>query len=151
MEFDETRQSKISESSYKFVFSGPIWKSLISSDRLIHFRLLLCNRNGIWRHFIGSKNPISCTKLVFWGLLESQDGRPSLWLAGTFLTSSLQPLNRVQGIMTRSKMSMPSNKFLFLLGRLDLTKLDRKQILIDFYQVCVCMTDQKTKMTALTS
>ena len=106
---------------------------------------------------------------------KKQDGRPGLWLAGTFTTSSLKPLNRIKRNLTGSKISTPSTKFVFfgpirktrwppwpLIG-LDIfdfssetaernsTKLDRKQDLNALYQVCVFRADRKNKMAALAS
>ena len=106
---------------------------------------------------------------------EKQDGRPGLWLAETFSTSSLKPLNRIQQNLTGSKISTPSTKFEFfgaiwktrwppwpLIGwdifdffsetaERNSTKLDRKQDLNTLYQVCVFRADRKNKMAALAS
>ena len=60
--------------------------------------------------------------LCFSDRSEKQDGCHGLWLAETFFTSSLTPLNRIP------------------------TKLDRKQDLKALYQVCVFQVDQKNKM-----
>ena len=97
---------------------------------------------------------------------------PGLWLAETFSTSSLKPLNRIQRNLTGSKISTPSTKFVFfeLIGKtrwppwpligwgiLDFSdetaernskKLDRKQDLKVLYQVCVFWADRKNKMAA---
>ena len=113
--------------------------------------------------------------LCFSGLSEKQDGRPGLWLAETFSTSSLKPLNGIQLNLTGSKISRPSTKFVFfgsigktrwppwpLIGQ-DIfdfssetaepnsTKLDRKQYLNALFQVCVFRGDRKNKMAALAS
>ena len=45
--------------------------------------------------------------LCFSGQSEKQDGHPGLWLAETFSTSPLKPLNRIQRNLTGSKISMP--------------------------------------------
>ena len=42
-----------------------------------------------------------------------QDGRPSLWLAEAFSTSSLKPLNGIQQNLTGKKISMSSTNFVF--------------------------------------
>ena len=87
--------SKFSTSSTKF-FSGRSKTKMtaLASDWLIHFRLLFCNRwgefNESWQE-ARSQRPLS--SLCFSGWSENQDCRPSLWLAWTFSTSSLQPLN----------------------------------------------------------
>ena len=100
------------------------------------------------------------------GWSEKQDGRPGLWLAETFSTSPLKPLNRIQRNLTGSKISTSSTKFVFfgrigktrwppwsLIGwdtfdfsetaELNSTKLDRKQDLNTLYQVCVFRADRK--------
>ena len=62
-------------------------------------------------------------KFVFFGLIlgwsEKQDGRPSLWLAETFSTSSLKPLNRIRQNLTGSKISTSFTKSVFfcLIGK----------------------------------
>ena len=120
-----------------------------------------------------SKRPLP--SLCFSGRSEKQDGRPGLWLAETFSTSPLKPLNRIQRNLTGSKISTPSTKFVFfgpirktrwppwpLIGwdifdfssetaEQNSTKLDRKQDLNALYQVCVFRADQKNNMAALAS
>ena len=86
----------------------------LASDWLRHFRLLLWNRwteiTETWQEARSQRPlPSSC----FLGRSEKQDGRPSLWLAETFLTSPLKPLNRNHRNLTGSKISMSSTKFLF--------------------------------------
>ena len=54
---------------------------------------------------------------VLSGWSEKQDGGPGLWLSDTFLTSSLKPLNGIQRILTRSKISTSSTKFVFFRPR----------------------------------
>ena len=133
----------------------------LASDWLRHFRLLLWNRwtelNKTWQE-ARSQRPLP--SLCFSGRSEKQDGRPGLWLAETFSTSPLKPLNRIQRNLTGSKISTPSTKFVFFwpigkrrwppwpligwdifdfssetAGR-NSTKLDRKQDLKALYQVC---------------
>ena len=171
--------SKISTTSTKFVFFGPIWKTgwppwpLIGWDI---FRLLLWNR---WTEFnetlqeARTSHPLP--SLCFLGRSEKQDGRPGLWLAEIFSTSPLKPLNGIQWNLTGSKISMSSTKFVFF-GPIDKTrwppwpligwdifdfssetvewnstKLDRKQDLNVLYQVFVFWADRKNKMAALSS
>ena len=140
----------------------------LASDWLRHFRLLLWNRymefNGTWQE-ARSQSPLP--SLCFSGRSEKQDGRPGLWLAETFSTSFLKPLNGIQQNLTGSKISTPSTKFVFfgpigktrwppwpLIGRdifdflsetaeRNSTKLDRKQDLNALYQVCVFWADRK--------
>ena len=50
---------------------------------------------------------------VFSGRSENQDGRPGLWLAETFSTSSLKSLNGIQENLTGSKVSTSSTKLVF--------------------------------------
>ena len=112
---------------------------------------------------------------VFRAVGKKQDDRPGLWLAETFSTSPLKPLNGIQGNLTGSKISTPSTKFAFfgpigktrwppwpLIGwdifvfssetaERNSTKLDRKQDLKALYQVCVFPADRKNKMAALAS
>ena len=113
--------------------------------------------------------------LCFSGGSEKQDGRPGLWLAETFSTSPLKPLNGIQRNLSGRKISTPSTKFVFfwpigktrwpplpLIGwdifdfssetaERNSTKLDRKQDLKALYQVCVFRADRKNKMAALAS
>ena len=148
----------------------------LASDWLRHFRLLLWNRwtefNETWQE-ARSQRPLP--SLCFSGRSEKQDGRPGLWLAETFSTSPLKPLNRIQWNLTGSKISTSSTKFVFfgpngktrwppwpLIGwdifyffsetaERNSTKLDRKQDLNVLYQVCVFRADRKNKMAALAS
>ena len=144
--------------------------------KLSHFWLLLWNRwtefNETWQK-ARSQHPLP--SLCFSGRSEKQDGRPGLWLAETFSTSSLKPRNRIQRNLTGSKISMPSTKIVFF-GPIRKTrwppwpligwdifdfssetaegnsmKLDRKQDLNALYQVCVFRADRKNKMAALAS
>ena len=144
--------------------------------KLSHFRLLLWNRwmefNKTWQK-ARSQHPF--LSLCFSSRSEKQDGRPGLWLAETFSTSSLKPLNGIQRNLTGSKISMPSTKFVFFgpIGKTrwppwpligwdifdffsettegNSTKPDRKQDLNALYQVCVFQADRKNKMAALAS
>ena len=76
----------------------------LASDWLRHFRLLLWNCrtefNEIWQE-AESQRPLP--SLCFSGRSEKQDGRPGLWLAETFSTSPLKPLNGIQRNLTGSK------------------------------------------------
>ena len=141
-----------------------------------HFRLLLWNPwmefNETWQE-ARSQRPLP--SLCFSGWSEKQDGRPGLWLAETFSTSPLKPLNGIQRNLTGSKISTSSTKFVFfgpigktrwppwpLIGwdifdfssetaQRNSMKLDRKQDLNVLYQVCVFRADRKNKMAALAS
>ena len=132
-----------------------------------HFRLLLWNGwmefNETWQE-ARFQRPLP--SLCFSGRSEIQDGRPGLWLAETFSTSPLKPLNGIQRNLTGSKISTSSTKFVFfgpirktrwlpwpLIGwdifdfssetaEWNSTKLDRKQDLNILYQVCVFRANQ---------
>ena len=148
--------------------------SSVVRRKLSHFQLLLWNHwtefNKTWQE-ARSQHPLP--SLCFSGRSEKQDGRPGLWLAETFSTSPLKPLNRTQRNLIGSKISMPSTKFVFF-GPIGKTrwppwplivwdifdfssetternskKLDRKQDLNALYQVCVFRADRKNKMAAL--
>ena len=138
-----------------------------ASDWLKHFQLLLWNRwtgfNETWQE-ARSQHPLP--SLCFSGRSEKQDGRPDLWLAETFSTSSLKLLSGIWGNLTGSKISMSSTKFVFfrpigktrwppwpLIGRYifdffsetterNSRKLDMKQDLNSFNQVCVFQADE---------
>ena len=141
-----------------------------------HFQLLLWNHwtefNETWQE-ARTQHPLP--SLCFSGRSEKQDGRPGLWLAETFSTSPLKPLNGIKRNLTGSKISTSSTKFVFfgpigktrwppwpLIGwdifnfsyetaERNSTKLDRKQDLNVLYQVCVFWVDRKNKMAALAS
>ena len=113
--------------------------------------------------------------MCFSGGSEKQDGRSSLWLTETFLTSPLKPLNRIQRNLTGSKdlnvlhqvcvfradrknkmAALASDwlrhfRFLFWNRLTDSMKLNRKQDLNVLYKVCVFQDDWKNKMAALAS
>ena len=142
----------------------------LDSDWLRHFRLLLWDRwtafKETWRK-ARSQRPLQC--LCFLGRSEKQDGRHGLWLAETFSTSPLKPLNRIQQNLTGSKISTSSTKFVFfgpigktrwppwpLIGwdifdfssetnQRNSTKLVRKQDPNVLYKVCVFRADRKKK------
>ena len=79
-----------------------------------YFRLLLWNCstefNETWQK-AWSQHPLQ--SLCFSGRSEKQDGRPGLWFAVTFSTSTLKPLKGIQQNLTGSKISMSSTKFVF--------------------------------------
>ena len=142
----------------------------LASDWLRHFQLLLWNCwtefNKTWQEEI-SQCPLP--SLCFSGRWEKQDGRPCLWLAETFSTSFLKPLNGIWWNLTGSKISTSSTKFVFFgpIGKTrwrpwpligwdifdfsfetaegNLTKLDRKQDLNVLYQVCIFQPIGKTR------
>ena len=146
----------------------------LASDWLRYFWLLLWNRwmefNETW-HEARSQCPLP--SLCFSGRSKKQDGRSGLWLAETFSTSPLKPLNGIQRNLTGKKISMSSTKF-YVFGPIGKTrwppwpligwdifdfssetaernsmKLDRNQDLNVLYQVHVFWADQRTKMAAM--
>ena len=88
-------------------------KNKMASDWLRHFRFLLHNCwaefNETWQQ-ARSECPLPKKNS---GRSEKQDGRPGLWLAEIFSTSSLKPLNGIERNLTRTKISMSSTKFVF--------------------------------------
>ena len=110
--------------------------------------------------------------MCFLGRSEKQDGHPGFWLVEKFSTSLMKLLNGIQKNLTGSKISKSSTKFVFfgLIGKTrwppqplfgwyifdffsetverNSPKLDRKQDLNVFYQVCVFLADRKNKMAA---
>ena len=86
----------------------------LASDWLRYFRLLLWNRwmefNETWQE---ARSQWPLPSLCFSGRSEKQDSRPCLWLAETFSTSPLKPLNGIQWNLTGSKILTCSTKFLF--------------------------------------
>ena len=147
----------------------------LASDWLRHIRLLLWN---CWTEFndtwLEARSQRPLPSLGFSGWSEKQVGRPCLWLAESFSTSSLKPLNEIQWNLTGSKISTSSTNFLFvgLIGKTrwppcplvgwdifyfsetaeqNSTKLDRKQDLNVLYQVWVFRADRKNKLAALAS
>ena len=111
----------------------------------------------------------STTFVFFRQIRKKQNGRPGLWLAKTFSTSPLKPLNRIQWNLIGSKISTPSTKFVFFrwIGKTkwlpwpmigwdifdfscettegNSKNLDRKQVLNVLYQVWVFRADPKKK------
>ena len=77
--------------------------AVLVSDWLRHFRLLLWND---WTDFKDTwqeaRSQCPLPSLCFSGRSEKQDGRPGLWLAETFSTSPLKPLNGIQWNLTGS-------------------------------------------------
>ena len=109
--------SKISTSSTKFVFFRSIGKTrwppwpLISRD-IFDFSSETAEQNS---RKLDRKQDLNVLYqvCVFRGRSEKQDGRPGLWLAETFSTSPLKPLNGNQRNLTGSKISTCSTKFVF--------------------------------------
>ena len=169
----------ISLPSTKFVFFGPIEKTrwppwpLIGWD-IFDFSSETAEQNSTKLDRKQDLN-VLYQVCVFRADRKKQDGRPGLWLAETFSTSPLKPLNGIQRNLTGSKISTSSTKFVFfgpigktrwlplpLIGwdifdfcsetaERNSTKLHRKQDLNVLYLVCVFRADRKNKMAALPS
>ena len=90
----------------------------LASDWLRHCQLLLWNCwtefNETWQE-ARSHRPLP--SLCFSGRSEKQDGCPGLWLAETFSTSPLKPLNRIQRNLTGSKILNVLYQFWVFSGR----------------------------------
>ena len=121
-------ESKIPTFSIKFVFvvlRADLKSNMaaLASTWLSQFRLLLWNR---WTKLnetgLEARSQRSLPSLCFSGRSENQDGRPSLWLAETFLTSSLKQLYRIQRNFTVCKIATSSTTFV-LSGRSEKTKM----------------------------
>ena len=89
-------------------------RAALAYDLPRHFQLFLWNRwiefNKTWQE---PRSQYPLPGLCFSGWSEKQDSRPVLWLAETFLTSPMKPLNRIQRNLTESKFSTSSTKFVF--------------------------------------
>ena len=152
-----------------------MWLCVVCRPSVINFKHYWLFRNcwmefnAIWQEFKQSS-----TKFVFLGWSDNQERCPGLWLAKTFLTSSLKLLNRIQRNLTGSKLSTSTTKFVFwgrsetkmatlasdwprpllLLLCNDWTEFNetwKEQDLNVFYQFRVFGADRKTKMAALAS
>ena len=148
----------------------------LASDWPRQFWLLLWNRRTEFNKTCKeARSHCPLPSLCFSVRSEKQDGHPGLWLAETFPTSPVKPLNGIQQNLTGSKISMSSTKFVFfrpigktrwppwpLIGwdisdfscetaERNSTKLDKKQDLNVLYQVCVFRVDRKNKMATLAS
>ena len=162
--------SKISTSSTKFVFFGPIGKNkmdALASDWLRLFRLLLwicwTEFNETWQE---ARSKRLLPSLCYWGRSQKQDGGPGLWFVETFSTSSLKLLNRIQQKFTGKKISMSSTKYVFFgpIGTIrwspwpltgwdifdffsEMAERNSAKLRKVLYQVCVFRADRKNKMT----
>ena len=115
--------SNITTSSTKFVLFGLIGKTrwplrhLIGRD-IFDFSTLNHSTefNKIWPE---ARSQCPLPRMCFSDQSEKQDGRPGLWLAETFLTSLMKPVNWIQWNLTGSKISASSTTFVFfwLIGK----------------------------------
>ena len=76
--------------------------AILASDWLRHFRLLLWNR---WTEFNETWQEARSQRLL---------PSPGLWVAETFSTSLLKPMNKIQRNSTWSNISTSSTKFVFV-------------------------------------
>ena len=90
-----------------------------------HVYVLLCwTCNPFIKQVIKYRAFMCCpSSLTFYIFDFKQDGRPDLWLAETFSTSPLKPLNGIQRNLIGSKISTSSTKFVFF-GRIGKTRWD---------------------------
>ena len=109
--------SKISMSSTKFVFSGRSEKqdgrprALIGWDTFDFFsKTAEGNSKKLDRK---QELNVLYQVCVFRADRKNKMAAPGIWLAETFLTSPLKPLNRIGRNLTGSKISMCSTKFVF--------------------------------------
>ena len=180
-EFNKTWQEARSQRPLpSLCFSADLKNKIaaLASDWLRHFRLLPWNRwtefNETWQE-ARSQSPLP--SLCFSGRSVKQDGRPGLWLAETFSTSSQKPLKRIRRNLTGTEISISTSftKSVFfgpigktrwpprpLIGwdifdfssetaKWNSTKLDRKQDLNVLYQVWFFRAGRKNKMAAQAS
>ena len=102
--------------------SALLWSRIVRRPSVVclsvvnfsYFRLLLWNRRTEFKESwqeARSQHPLP--SLCFLGRSEKQDWRPGLWLAESFLTSSLKPRNGIQRNLTGSKISTSSTKLVF--------------------------------------
>ena len=119
-EFNETWQEAKSR-KYRGIFEG---HSLVKKTDKFGKRLVSTSRTyaspkgkgtGVRRSKrpLSSKISTSSTKIVFFGPIGKTNGRPGLWLAGTFSTSFLKQLNGIQRSLKGSNISTSSTKFVF--------------------------------------
>ena len=120
-EFKETWQEARSQcplTSLCFSADRKNKMAALASDWLRHFQLVLWNHwtefNETWQ---GARSQSPLPSLYFSGQSEKQDCRPGLWLAETFFSSPLKPLNGIQWNLTGSKISTSSTKCVFLADR----------------------------------
>ena len=169
--------SKISTSSTKFVFFGPIGKTRWPSWPLIGWNIFDFSAENAERNSmkLDRKQDLNVLYQVCVFLADRKNKMAALtsdWLRHCRLLR-LKPLNWIQRNLTGSKISTSSTKFVFfgpigktrwppwpLIGwdifvfssetaEWNSTKLDRKQDLNVLYQVCVFRANQKNKMAVL--
>ena len=97
---------KISTSSAKFVFFQPTGKNKMATRPLIGWVIFDFSETADQNSTKLDKNQDICVLYkvcVFLDRSEKQDGCPGLWLAESFSTSPLKPLNGIQRNLTDSK------------------------------------------------
>ena len=155
--------------STKFVYFGPIIKTrwppwpLIGWD-IFDFSSETAERNS--KKLYRKQDLNAFYHVCVFRPIGKKNGRPGLWLAETFSTSPLKPLNGINWNLIGSKISTPSTKFLFFrpIGKTkwppwpligwdifnfsseteepNSKKLYRKKDLNALYQVCVFRVDR---------
>ena len=105
---------KVSTSFSKFVFFGSIRKTRLPPWPPIGWDIFDFSSETTERNSTkldGKQDYVLYQVCVFWADWKKQDGCPGLWLAETFSTSPLKPLNRIQRNLTGSKITTSSTKF----------------------------------------
>ena len=105
--------SKISMSSIKFVFFGPIGKTRWPPWPLIGWDIFDFSSETAEQNSTKLDRKQDLKVLYQVGRSEKQDGLPGLWWAETFSASPLKLLNGIQQNLTGSKISVSSSKFVF--------------------------------------
>ena len=115
-ELNNLTGSKISMSSTKFVFFGRIRKTRLQPWTLIGWDIFhFSSETAEWNSIkLNRKQDLN---VLFQGCVFRADKktrwRPGFWLAETFSTSPLKPLNRNKWNLTGMKISTSSTKFVF--------------------------------------
>ena len=108
--------SKISTPSTKFVLFRPIGKLRLPPRSLIGWDIFDFSSENAERYLptLDRKQDLNVLYqvCVFRDDQKKQDGRPGLWLAETFLTSPLKPLNGSECKLTGRKIGKSFTKFM---------------------------------------
>ena len=90
--------------------------------KTLHFKSFVTD-SMLWTHPVSVFLPktVEGNLCVFSSRSEKQDGHPGLWLAETFSTSPLKPLNGIQRNLKGSKISTSSTKFV-IFGQIGKTR-----------------------------
>ena len=114
--------SKISTSSIKFVFFQVDWKNKMAAWPLTAWDIFDISSETAERDStkLDKRQDLNVLiQFLFFGRIRKKDGWHGLWLAETFFTSPLKPINWIQRNLTGSKISTSFTKFVFfgLIGK----------------------------------